>query len=203
MASKVQVVTPVVLAAGDSSRMGYPKALLRAGPHTFLSLILETLGSACPGDVTVVVGKHAEQIRSRTVASSVRFLVNPRPELGQISSIQLALRNLEPDLAGCLIWPVDQPMVSGALVRALIGAFEASEAWIVVPVCGGRRGHPAIFRREFFQELLTWPEGVSPKELIRSHSARTLLLATEESAVLDDIDTPEDYFRLTGQTLAR
>src|SRR5512135_3167077 len=138
MASGVQVVAPIVLAAGDSSRMGYPKALLPTGSHTFLSLILDTLGSACPGAVTVVVGRHAEQIRSRTVASNVRFLVNPRPELGQISSIQLALGNLERDRAGCLIWPVDHPMVSAALVRGLIGAFQDSQAWIVVPVCGGR-----------------------------------------------------------------
>ena len=182
--------------------MGYPKALLPTGSHTFLSLILETLGSACPGDVTVVVGKHAEEIRSRTVVSNVRFLVNPRPELGQISSIQLALQNLEADRAGCLIWPVDQPMVSPALVLALIGLFKNSEAWIVVPVCNGKRGHPAIFRRELFPELLAWPEGLSPKELIRRHWARTLLLPTEETAAVEDVDTPEDYFRLTGQTLA-
>jgi molybdenum cofactor cytidylyltransferase len=203
MASEVQVVAPVVLAAGDSSRMGYPKALLKTGSHTFLSLILETLGSACPGVVTVVVGRHAEEIRRLTVDPRVRFLVNPRPELGQISSIQLVLRNLEPDLSGCLIWPVDQPMVSAALVRALIGVFNGSGAWIVVPACGGRRGHPVVFRRELFQELLAWPEGESPKKLIRMHSARTLLVPTEETAVLDDIDTPEDYYRLTGRTLVR
>jgi molybdenum cofactor cytidylyltransferase len=203
MASEVQTVAPVVLAAGDSSRMGYPKALLKTGSHTFLSLILETLGSACPGEVTVVVGRHAEEIRSRTVSSNVRFLVNPRPELGQVSSIQLALRNLGPDRAGCLIWPVDQPMVSASLVHALIGMFEDSEAWVVVPACGGKRGHPVIFRRELFQELLAWPEGESPKELIRGHSAQTILLPTRETAVLEDIDTPEDYCRLTGQTLVR
>lgn len=203
MTGGIQVVAPVVLAAGDSSRMGYPKALLPAGSHTFLSLILKTLGSACPGDVTVVVGKHMEQIRSRTVDPNVRFLVNPRPELGQISSIQLALRSLDPGRAGCLIWPVDQPMVSAALVSALIGLFKSSEAWIIVPVCGGKRGHPAIFRRQFFSDLLAWPEGKSPKELIRRHRAQTLLLPTEETAVVEDVDTPEDYFRLTGQPLAR
>ena len=202
MASEVQVVAPVVLAAGDSSRMGYPKALLPIGSHTFLSLVLETLGSACPGDVTVVIGRHADEIRSRTVNPNVRFVVNPRPELGQISSIQLALRSLEPDCAGCLLWPVDQPMVSVSLVRALIGMFRDSEAWVVIPACRGKRGHPAIFRRELFQELLGWPEGQSPKELIRRHSAQTLLLPTEETAILEDVDTPEDYHRLTGQPLA-
>lgn len=183
--------------------MGYPKALLPTGSHTFLSLILQTLGSACPGDVTVVVGRHAEEIRSRTVDSNVRFVVNPRPELGQISSVQLALRNLEANRAGCLIWPVDQPTVSVELVRGMIGLFKRSEAWIVVPVCRGKRGHPAIFRRELFPELLAWPQGESPKELIRRHRARTLLLPTDETAVVEDVDTPEDYFRLTGQPLVR
>lgn len=201
MTSEAQLVAPVVLAAGDSSRMGYPKALLKAGSHTFLSLILETLNSACPGEVTVVIGRHAEQIRSRTVASNIRFLVNHRPELGQISSIQLALRNLEDDRAGCLVWPVDQPMVSAELVRGLIDRFQESQAWIAVPVCQGTRGHPAIFRRELFQELLAWPEGKSPKELIRRHSDRTILFPTDETAVVHDIDTPEDYRRVTGQTL--
>jgi len=202
MTSRVQIVAPVVLAAGDSSRMGYPKALLPMGSHTFLSRILETLGSACPGEVTVVVGRHAEEIRSRTVNPNVRFIVNPRPELGQISSIQLALRRLEPDCAGCLLWPVDLPMVSASLVSALIGLFRDSEAWVVMPSCGGRRGHPAVFRRALFQELLDWPEGKSPKELILRHSEQMMLLSTEETAILEDVDTPEDYHRLTGQTLA-
>jgi molybdenum cofactor cytidylyltransferase len=203
MAREIQVVAPVVLAAGDSSRMGYPKALLPIGSHTFLSLILETLGAACPGDVTVVVGRHAEEIRSRTFNPNVRFLVNPRPELGQISSIQLALRSLEPGCAGCLFWPVDQPTVSAQLVRALIELSGDSEAWVVLPACGGKRGHPAIFRRAIFQDMLDLPEGESPKDLLRSHSGQTLLIPTEETAILEDIDTPEDYYRLTGQIPVR
>ncbi len=181
--------------------MGYPKALLPVGTRTFLSLILESLRSACPGEVTVVVGRHAEEIRSRTADRNVRFVINPKPELGQISSIQLALRSLGPDCAGCLIWPVDLPMVPASLVGDLIGLFWDSEAWVVMPASGGRRGHPVIFRRSLFRELLEWPPGESPKELIRRHSTQTRLLPTEETAVLQDIDTPEDYYRLTGQTL--
>jgi len=196
-----KIVAPVVLAAGDSSRMGYPKALLPIGPHTFLSRIIETLDTVCPGEVTVVVGRHAEEIQSRVVNPLIRYLVNPMPERGQISSIQVALRSQGPECSGCLIWPVDQPAVSAVLVGALRDRFSASDAWLVIPSCGGRRGHPALFSSALFQELLSWPEGRSPKELIRRHSERTILVPTEETAVLDDIDTPEDYYRLTGHTL--
>jgi molybdenum cofactor cytidylyltransferase len=203
MASEEQIVAPVILAAGDSSRMGYPKALLPIGSQTFLSRILETLGVACPGAATVVVGRHAEEIRSRTVTPHVRFLVNTRPELGQISSIQLALRSLDPGCQGCLFWPVDQPVVSASLVSALIKLFRDSEAWVVLPACGGKRGHPAIFRRAIFHDLLDLPAGESPKALLLRHSAQTVLLPTTETAILEDIDTPEEYLRLTGQILVR
>lgn len=201
MTSRIEVVAPVVLAAGDSSRMGYPKALLPVGPHTFLSRILETLGTACPGEVTVVVGRHAEEIRSRTHNPNSRFIVNPRPELGQISSIQLALRSLEHECAGCLFWPVDQPMVPAPILSSLIGLFRNSDALIVMPCCGERRGHPVIFRNSLFQELLDWPEGKSPKELVSRLRQQTILLPTDNPAVAEDIDTPEDYYRLTGRTL--
>jgi molybdenum cofactor cytidylyltransferase len=203
MTGREKIVAPVVLAAGDSSRMGYPKALLPIGPHIFLTRILETLDAVCPGEVTVVVGRHAEEIRNRVVNPLIHYLVNSKPQQGQISSIQIALRSLGPECSGCLLWPVDQPAVSAALVGTLLDRFRESDAWIVIPSCGGKRGHPALFSRPLFDELLNWPEGMSPKELIRSHSERTILISTEETAVLDDIDTPEDYYRLTGQILHR
>jgi molybdenum cofactor cytidylyltransferase len=85
------MVVPIVLAAGDSRRMGYPKAILPLGPGTFLTRVLATLGEAGLGRPTVVLGKHAELVRKSLSGLPAEIVVNPHPDLGQLSSLRLAL----------------------------------------------------------------------------------------------------------------
>jgi CTP:molybdopterin cytidylyltransferase MocA len=194
-------IAAAILAAGDSARMGRPKALLPFGSGSFLTHIIGTLRAAGLDEITVTVGRHAEEIVKNTSDRSVRYLVNTQPELGQISSVQLALRELDPGCAGCLIWPVDQPAVPTTLVEALLRTFRESEASIVMPAFEGKPGHPVIFRRDLIRDLLGWPAGQSPKELISRYRDRTSLVATRERGVVTDVDTPEDYQNLTGRAL--
>ena len=195
-------VAAAILAAGDSSRMGRPKALLPFGNGSFLTHIIGTLRAAGVEEIMVTVGRHAADILKNTSDRSVRFVVNTQPELGQISSLQLALRELDPTCAGCLVWPVDQPAVPSSLVQALLRTFRESDAAIVMPAFEGRPGHPAIFPRDLIRDLLEWPAGQSPKELIGRHRDRMLLVATRERGVVTDVDTPEDYRNLTGEALS-
>ncbi len=194
-------VGAVILAAGDSSRMGYPKALLPIGDEIFLARIARTLRSAGLSDITVVVGRHSEEIRQRANHAGLRFILNARPELGQISSMQLAFEHMDPCFAAVMIWPVDQPAVSVTVIRGLIDAYSRTNAAVVMPTCGGRSGHPVVFRRDFCQKLLTLPPTSNPKGLIRRHMDSAVLFPTEETAILSDVDTPDDYYRLTGETL--
>jgi len=194
-------IAPIVLAAGDSTRMGFPKALLPIGADIFLTRILNTLENAGLPDATVVLGSHAEEILPRISGRRVRIVINPNPSEGQLSSIKLALSGLDPSIAGCLLWPVDHPGISENLVGALIKQFIDCRAPLVLPHCEEKRGHPAIFARTLFQEILETPLHEGLKKLVLRHSHEMNLLPTNELATIEDIDTPEDYFSFTGVKL--
>jgi molybdenum cofactor cytidylyltransferase len=197
----VTSIEPIILAAGDSTRMGYPKALLPLGPDTFLTHILGILRNVGLPKPTIILGKAASLIEPHIRDWPAEIRINPDPDRGQLSSIQLALSGLKPDCAGCMIWPVDQPAVSENLVCRLAQLFVSSESRIVFPVCGGKRGHPAIFHRDLFQEFMDAALEEGPKKILLLHQHSTNVLPTEESAAVLDIDTPADYQALTGETL--
>jgi molybdenum cofactor cytidylyltransferase len=195
-------IVPVILAAGDSSRMGFPKALLPLGPDAFLTRILKTLEEIPLPAVLVILGRDAHRIGPRLASHHVRVLINHHPELGQFSSMRMALENLPPQCSGCLVWPVDQPLVSAAFVHELIRLFRNSEASLALPACVGKAGHPTIFGKALIAELLAAPPGANPKAIVARHKKSAIWLPTDEKGTVEDCDTPEDYLRLTGETLA-
>jgi molybdenum cofactor cytidylyltransferase len=195
-------ITPVILAAGNSARMGYPKALLPLGAETFLTRILTTLSELDLANARVILGAHEPQIRPLLLSRRVRILINPNPERGQFSSMRLALQDLDSGCRGCLIWPVDQPLISSELVRDLIRLFWRTSAPLVLPVYSGKTGHPALFGRELIDQLLAAPPDANPKIIITSYKAEAAQLSCNERGTVEDIDTPDDYLRLAGETLS-
>ena len=149
----------------------------------------------------IVLGRAAAVILPRIQEWPADIRVNPDPDRGQLSSIQLALENIGPNMKQCMIWPVDQPAVSEDLVRRLVQLFLSSGSRIVFPGCAGKRGHPAIFHRDLFPEFMDAPLKEGPKKILLRHQEETAVLPTEESATVQDIDTPSDYLALTGKTL--
>jgi molybdenum cofactor cytidylyltransferase len=201
MSETMFAITPIILAAGDSTRMGYPKALLPIGDSTFLARILETVRRAGLAEPILILGKASEIIRLGIKDWRVSIQINPDPDRGQLSSIQLGLSSIQPDAHACMIWPVDQPAVSEDLVRNLARLFMESEPLIAFPKYGEQRGHPAIFHRKIFQEFMEAPLEEGPKKIILRHQKDTAELPANESAVVQDIDTPADYEALTGESL--
>src|SRR5213594_2988507 len=197
----MNAVVPVVLAAGESRRMGFPKALLPLGSGTFLTRILDTLQQSALPEPIVVLGAHAAHIQRLLAQRSVHILLNPDVSLGQISSIKLAFENLPAECGGCLIWPVDHPLISRELVTDLINLFLESKAPLVLPSHKGRRGHPAIVGRTLFQEVLEAQEEGGMKVVVQRHQDAIALLPTDEAATVLDVDTPDDYRNLTGEPL--
>lgn len=183
------MIGAIVLAAGSSSRMGLPKALLAAGPHgrTFVDTIGETLDAAGVVAVRVVVAPGLEPLPRNAV-------VNPDPAAGMLSSLQCGLNAFREELDAVLIWPVDHPLVDRKTILALIGAFGAGDAPIVVPTHQGERGHPVLFAARLFPELLTADPLVGARAVVHAHHDR-LELAVDDPGVIADIDTPEDYAR--------
>lgn len=181
--------------------MGFPKALLPLGSGIFLTRILDELEEAGLTDPLVVLGKDARHIEPCIAGWPVRILINRDPSRGQLSSIQLAIQSLGSEVDGCLIWPVDQPAISADVVKGLIDLFHKSGALIACPSFGEKRGHPVIFHRSLFWELLHCSMETGAKSAVMRHQGETVVLPTAESATVTDIDTPEDYFNLTGEIL--
>jgi molybdenum cofactor cytidylyltransferase len=194
-------IAPVILAAGDSTRMGHPKALLPLGSDLFINRILKTTRDVGLPSATVILGNAASIIQPHIVDDEANVLLNPDPSRGQLSSIQLGLSRLGPEMNAVLIWPVDMPYVTSLLVRRLAELFVSSGALISFPIYRDKRGHPAIFHRALFQEFMDEPLMKGPKEILVRHQHETTMLEVQESFAVKDIDTPADYLELTGEPL--
>ena len=185
----------VVAAAGLSSRMGSSKALLHVAGMSFLSRIVQTLQGGGGDPVLVVVrdlqGPEAREARSLGAAA----ILNPEPSPGPISSLQAGLRALPKQAPGTLFTPVDHPLFRASTVESLVAAFREHLPPRAAPSHGGRPGHPVIFNRTLFPELLQegLPEGA--RTVVRRYLDQRLLVPVDDPGILTDIDTPEDYRR--------
>ena len=201
------MIAGIILAAGESSRMGRDKALLPLGRETFLEHLIEVLrGEVRP--LLVVLGHHAAEIEERIAArADVQIVRNPNYKLGQLSSLQAALRALlNQPVAGAVVCLVDHPAITKAVVRTLLERFEKQSSSILIPTCGGRRGHPVLFPSRLFHELLDAPLEEGARVVVRRHAADVELVETGEEGILLDVDRPADYEallerwgQLTGQ----
>lgn len=192
-------MTPaIVLAAGASSRMGRPKALLPAGGRTFIRRILDTLREADLSDAVVVVRPDAaEVIREISSAGFGRAIVNTDPTRGQLSSLVTGLDAIdEPRVAAALVTLVDVPLVEAATVTALLTRARQSDAPIVRATYRGRHGHPVIFTRAVFDALRRADPQIGAKAVFRAHAIEDV--DVDDPGVVEDVDTPGDYQRVIG-----
>lgn len=188
-------IAAVVLSAGESSRMGRPKALLPIEGETFIGRIVGSLKRTQVGKILVVLGHNADPLAAALGALSVEILINPNYQLGQLSSLQVAVRTLlpDPDCDGMLVHLVDHPYIDASLVDRMIRQFYESKKDIVVPRCRGKRGHPVLFSRRLFGALLDAPMDQGAKAVVNAHGDATLEMETDEEGITVDIDTPELY----------
>lgn len=180
----------VVLAGGLSERMGRPKALLRLGTNNFLGTILERLEPLALPWVGVVTNP-----RIPFAMAGPRILINRHPERGQLSSLRVALEAGAADFPWLLVALVDQPAVSAATYRTLVEA-TAEPASIWAPSFGGRRGHPLIFDRSCYEDLLAAPEEEGMRWVVARHRDRRRDVPVDDPEIHRDVDTPADYEEL-------
>jgi molybdenum cofactor cytidylyltransferase len=194
------MIAGIVLAAGRSRRMGEPKALLALGGATFLARTVAALREGGCGDVVVVVGPLDDDT-SRSVAEQARAMgarvaVNGREDSEQADSLRAGLLALSAQTTAAVVLPVDVPAAGAEAVRAVVDAFKARGAPIVRAAHDGRNGHPVLFARAVFAELLEddLPQGA--RTVIHRHAERSESVEVAAEGVLSDVDTPDDYRRL-------
>jgi molybdenum cofactor cytidylyltransferase len=189
------MIAAVVLSAGESSRMGEPKALLRIDGETFIERIVAALKQSGLERIIVVLGFNADELRQKIAHLPVEIVVNPNYKQGQLSSLQAAIRHLESDSScdGMLVHLVDHPYIDPQLVAVMLRRFNETKKVIVVPRHQGKRGHPVLLARALFGELLNAPMAEGAKAVVNAHRDETLEIDTEDVGITLDIDTPELY----------
>jgi CTP:molybdopterin cytidylyltransferase MocA len=189
-------IVAVVLAAGASSRMGRPKALLNFDGVPAIGLVLDTCADAGAAAAVVVTAPGGEAVRAACASAPLPVIevINPHPELGMLSSLQAGLRALPP-AAAFLLFPVDFPIVPATEVRRLAAHFAAGGGPILVPSHERRRGHPALIDRTLVPEFLALAPDQSARAVMAAHAAEIVYVAADDDRVLLDMDTPADYAR--------
>ena len=191
------MLAAVILAAGESRRMGTPKALLTYRGATFVEHLLAVTRHARVGITRVVLGAGAENIRTALKLADDQVVVNSDWPRGQLSSIQTAIRSLKGhETDGVLICPVDHPLVSADLVSRLIAAFESGGKPIVLPAFHGKRGHPVIFGCDLYPEILSASPDVGARQVVWAHAGEITEVPTDEEGSVLNLNDPDTLRRV-------
>ena len=190
-----QRVAAVVLAAGESRRMGHNKLLLPWGDTTVLGQTVANVRATNVHGLLVVTGHERDRVERLFAGPDIQAVHNDNYGQGMLSSVQTAIRALPESVAAALIVLGDQPMVTPAVIDRLLITYAGSPAGLVAPTYDGRRGNPVIIDRRHFAELLDLPAEAAPRALLQRHLDDLLLVPVEVEAVLHDLDRPEQYER--------
>ena len=187
-------VTPIILAAGASVRMGRTKALLEFDGRTCLEIALE----ACRGLATpvIVLGPSRGEIGRRVSLASFHVALNDNPESGQTASLKAGLRALPPGAGAFLIYPVDFPLLTAGEVGAVVQAWmhrPGHDKTFFIPSHGMRRGHPVLCRAGMVREFLALPDSAPARTVINLRPQRIAHVDFDRPTVLMDMDRPADY----------
>lgn len=201
----------VILAAGESSRMGADKALLpwppQAAAHspskeTFLSAAIRSL-NASTDFILIVAGKNEAALAPIAYANGASLVINPDPSRGQFSSLQVGLHEvLNRGRDAAVITLVDRPPVNTATVMLLRDAYESApqNIWAVVPEFSGKHGHPYLLGRELIEVFLQAPPTASARDLEHRYQNHIQYVTVTDPFVALNINTPEDYAALIAKS---
>jgi CTP:molybdopterin cytidylyltransferase MocA len=196
------MISGILLAAGESTRMqGAFKPLLKWGKRTVIGECVHQMRNSKLADIFVVLGHRESEIRPRLAGTGVQFAINDEYRKGMLTSIKTGLAMLSPNADAFMLALVDQPMVKAELIDKLIVAFEENDKGIIMPVYQGGHGHPVIITARYVDDIMRLDDDAEGglRKFINDHSSDWLEVAVDTPAVIEDIDRPEDYERLSKQ----
>jgi len=187
-------IAGIILSAGESRRLGQPKALLSWKGAPFIHHVIKAARGAGLSPLVVVSGAHTTQVQAACAGMEVQLVHNPDWQEGQSASLKVGLRSLPSEVGGAVFLLADQPQIPSGLVRLLVEEHVAGLQPIVAPLVDGRRANPVLFDRLTFPSLMALSGDVGGRALFAKY--RIAWVPWHDPAILLDVDTQEDYQKL-------
>lgn len=196
-------VVSLILSAGESKRMGKPKALLDFDRKYCLGIVLEKCLASKAKDAVIVLGYAQAEIRKNVNLRGATVVINKNYQKGQTSSLKTGIKSLPKDAEAFLLFPVDLPLVDVSTINTLIAKWIVSKKAIAVPVFDNKHGHPSIFAKSVFDEFLALQDDEPAHTVLRKSKERVLEVACDDKGIIARMNTPEEYEECRKQYLKR
>jgi len=190
------MISGILLAAGESRRMGDLKQLMRLGDKSFVEHCVDNLLASRVDEVIVVTGHRSLEVQHAVGERPVRFAYNADYPSGMASSIKCGVQATSERARACLLALVDQPQIDAALINSVIETYAMARTKIVIPTYAGKKGHPILLDLSLKDEILTMDLEHGLRRVVRAHADRISFVEANDSAVLEDCDLPADYERM-------
>jgi molybdenum cofactor cytidylyltransferase len=189
------MISALILAAGQSKRMGQPKMCLPWGEKTVLEQVIDTFKAVSVDQILVITGGDREQVEM-LVGELAQVVFNPEFAKGEmLSSVQVGLARIKPKTKAVLVALGDQPQVQKRCVQLVMDAYHESGASIIVPSFKMRRGHPWLVAHPHWDEILRMDSPDSLRGFLHRHADEICYVTVDSDSILQDLDTPEDYLK--------
>jgi len=183
----------IILAAGESKRMGFPKMLLQFNGKTMIESVIDHVAESETEGILVVLGANSEDIIELVRKFDVSYCYNDNYRDGMLSSVRCGFKNLPADTEAVMVFQGDQPFITPAVINSLILKYRSSGRGIVIPVHNGKRGHPLLLDRKYFDKIDKLDPGEGLRAITYIYSGDVLEVKTDEPGILRDFDTYDDY----------
>ncbi len=190
------MIGAVILAAGQSRRMGRPKMVLPWADTTVIGQVVAVLKSCALDEIVVVTGGARDLVEAALQGMGVTFRNNPGfAENEMLESLQIGISSLKEGVEAALVTLGDQPQIQTGVVKSIIDAYETTKAPLVVPSYQMHRGHPWLVDRSLWSSILALHTPDTLRDFLNRHSSQIHYLLVDTRSVLQDLDTPEEYRR--------
>ena len=196
------MISAILLAAGESKRMGRPKQMLAWKGKTLLRHVLENLIHSTVDEIILVLGHEAEAIQKSLTEFQIKIVINPDYQQGMASSLRQGLLAMDPGSEAFLVVLADQPGIDPEIINQIIHKFQRADPrrGIARPVYRGLQGHPVLISVRYLQEALQLQGDVGARQILMNHPEDILEIEADQEGILKDIDTHEEYQKYLNQT---
>ncbi len=194
-------IRAIILAAGESKRMGFPKMLLDFNGKSMLEKVIENVKSSDVNQIVVVLGAEKNKLLKIVNKMSVSYCYNEHYKKGMLSSVRCGVETTPGDCDAVLVFQGDQPFISPKVINIVIDAHRSTGKGLVMPVCNKKRGHPLLVSKKYLEKIALLDDHEGLRSLAYLYSDDVLEVETDDQTILRDFDTYEDYKKEINQIL--